>query len=140
MKTTLRHLLVLIALMSLIAQTGAQSVNISVTDIRRDEYIKGNVAGLRDPSRFKVVVYVRTDRWYIHPYADLGEGRSWARIGEDGIWSLPTVWRGSPASELCALVVRVDVNMPAIVENIEAIPHLGIKRQSLLGTADNNKL
>jgi hypothetical protein len=33
-------------------------------------HIEGRVEGLENPSRYKVLLYVHTDRWYVQPFAD----------------------------------------------------------------------
>jgi hypothetical protein len=115
-------------------------VAIQVDEIQADQQIKGTVTGVRPPERYKVVVYVHTDRWYIHPYAGQGEGMSWAAIGDDGTWTLKTVRRAFKADKMAALVVEKDASVPAKAESLGSIPKLAIHEKVLTGTTDEGKL
>lgn len=103
--------------------TTKQKVTIKIDEIEQDEYIKGKVANFDSPQKYKVLVYVHTDKWYIHPYAGQDEGSSWAAIKEDGNWSIPTIKRQFKANRVAALVVDpvVAENAPSDLENIEKI-------------------
>ena len=75
---TLRHSLVLLAVLCLAtaSEARAQEVQISIETIESDQFISGQVRGLEaaEIPRHRVVVYVHTDIWYIHPDAGQGEG------------------------------------------------------------------
>ena len=120
--------------------TMAQEVSVSIDGIVANDRIFGTVRGLQDHARFKIVVYVKTDRWYVHPYADAGEGKSWARISRDGGWTIGTVQREFPATAIAAIVVAADFREPSVSENVRNIPHVGIYSTTLLNTADYGKL
>jgi len=82
--------------------------NIDITNIDADNIISGTVTNL-PPSLMSaacVVVFVHTDIWYIHPYANQGEGKSFARLDANGSWSLPTVQREFAADKVAALVMK----------------------------------
>ncbi len=104
-------------------ETTKQKVTIKIDEIEQDEYIRGKVANFDSPPKYKVLVYVHTDKWYIHPYAGQDEGSSWAAIKEDGNWTIPTVKRKFKANRIAALVVDPSVaeNAPNDLENIEKI-------------------
>ena len=61
---------------------------ISIDKIVEDNFIQGRVYGLSasEFNQYKVVVYVHTDIWYIHPYATGGKGKSYAEILSNGTW------------------------------------------------------
>ena len=70
----------------------AEGVAISIDKIVQNDHIAGTVTGLTTKGRteHKVIVYVKTDRWYIHPYERGGAGKSWASIGPQGSWKIET--------------------------------------------------
>jgi hypothetical protein len=41
------------------------TVTIKIDEIEQDEYIRGKVANFDSPQKYKVLVYVHTDKWYI---------------------------------------------------------------------------
>lgn len=86
-----------------------KSSEMVVDSIVKNDYIKGHVKGLPTDAmkKFKVLVYVKTNRWYIHPYAwneNHGEGYSYAHLNENGEFKIRTVLR-VPASEMVAMLV-----------------------------------
>ncbi len=98
------------------------SATIEITDIQQDNLISGKVSGLKGPlSHYKVVVYVKTDRWYIHPFASGGPGRSYSDIEDDGTWEIQTVLRDHPASSVAAAVVAKDYPAPSKTGGMGAI-------------------
>ncbi len=98
------------------------SATIEITDIQQDNLISGKVSGLKGPlSHYKVVVYVKTDRWYVHPFASGGPGRSYAEIEDDGTWEIQTVLREFPASAVAAAVVAKDYPAPSRMGSMGAI-------------------
>ena len=64
----------------------AQEIAISIDSIVANSQITGRVNNLAptEYNNYKVVVYVHTDQWYIHPYAGQDEGKSWAPIQTNG--------------------------------------------------------
>jgi len=97
--------------------------SIKILEIESDEFIKGKIEGVKpeDYSKYKVVVYVKTDKWYIHPYERGGPGKSYANIKEDGTWTIGTIKREFPANHVAALLVRSDYNPPLKVESLADI-------------------
>jgi hypothetical protein len=92
-------------------------VKIKMTSFRSQSVIKGTVTGL-DPAQFekyKIVAYVLTDQWYIHPYAENAEGRGFSYLDEKGNWELQTVWRGYQSYKLAFLLVSKNIYVPPVV-------------------------
>jgi len=131
---------VFLALLSI--ASGQEGVAITIQRISQDDQIKGNVTGLTKSGResHKILVYVKTDKWYIHPYAQGGEGKSWAAIADDGSWKIETVRREFAASSIAALVVPKESRAPSKVTNVRAIPNKAIIVRELEGTPDYGKL
>jgi hypothetical protein len=104
-------------------QLQAQKAVVKIDSISQDKSIEGKVSNLSDPKNYRVLVYVKTNHWYIHPFAGLGEGRSWAAIKEDGTWRISTEKRQYPANSVAALVVDPETadQAPAETENLEEI-------------------
>lgn len=113
-----------------------QGVSVTIERIARNDQISGRVTGLTEVGRknHKVVVYVKTDQWYIHPHAQGGEGKSWATIAADGSWRIPTVKRDFSASSVAALVIPMQSGLPSTVQNVRDISHQAIVVRGLEGT------
>jgi hypothetical protein len=87
-----------------------KTTEIFVDEIVKDSYIKGHVEGLPQEAykKFKVVFYVKTNRWYVHPYLyDEGqeEGLSYSNLDSNGEFRVKTVRRAVPAKALAVVVV-----------------------------------
>lgn len=120
----------------------AQQLSITIDQIVENERISGYIRGLQ-PSEYpayKVIVYVHTDQWYIHPYAGQDEGLSWAPIRENGSWGIQTVKRQFKADKVAALLVRRNYPEPSKVESLERISYRAIVIKELRGTPDYGKL
>lgn len=117
-------------------------VSATVETISSGVQITGKVIGLTDAVRksHNIVVYVKTDKWYIHPYASGGDGKSWASIASDGSWQIRTVKREFPASSIAALVVPSNSAAPSTAETLGDIPSLAAVEKRLEGTPDFGKL
>lgn len=115
---------------------------ITIDQIIADKQISGYVGGLQptDYPDYKVIVYVHTDQWYVHPYAGQGEGLSWASIKKNGTWQIQTVQRKFKADKVAALLVKRDYPEPSKVKIIKKIPHSAILVKKLQGTPDYGKL
>jgi hypothetical protein len=109
----------------------AEELSIKILEIVSDESIKGIIDGLNpaEYEKYKVVVYVKTDKWYIHPYERGGPGRSYATIKENGKWAIATVKREFFADYVAALVVRSDYQAPSTVYNLWTIEFLAIYKE-----------
>ncbi len=132
--------LVMLALCVASTSSAAGAEKIEIESIKPDQEISGRVEGVGAVSSYKVVVYVKTDQWYIHPFSSGGVGRSYAEIAEDGSWSIPTVERGFPASQIAALVVKRDASPPSRTDAIAGIDAIARIVRELTGTDDYGKL
>jgi hypothetical protein len=95
---------------------------ITIDAIESGETISGTVTGLgADYGEYMVVVYVRTDQWYIHPYAGQGEGKSWAKIDAQGRWKIRTVKREFMSNSVAALVVNKNYSPPSQTTSLDGI-------------------
>jgi hypothetical protein len=101
--------------MQLDVRLASSRVQIKMVDFRSQAYIKGKVTGLdqKEYNRYKLVVYVLTDQWYIHPFAVNEVGRGFATIDPQGNWELQTVWRGYQAFKVAFLLVAKEVYVPS---------------------------
>ncbi|MBU1235520.1 MAG: hypothetical protein KJ634_00535 [Gammaproteobacteria bacterium] len=120
----------------------AGSFVITIDKIVAGKQITGHIQGLapQAASKYKVLVYVHTDRWYIHPYAGQGEERTWASVKEDGSWQVQTVQREFRADSVAALLVLRSVPEPNRVESLTNIPYQAAITKVLQGTPDYGKL
>lgn len=87
-----------------------KSAEVSIDSIVANDSIKGHVKGLPTEAldKFKVVFYVKTNYWYIHPYMyyeGQEEGYSYSNLNSNGEFKIKTVRRAVPAKELAAVVV-----------------------------------
>jgi hypothetical protein len=120
----------------------SQTVRVSIDRIDENSLISGHVTGLDKimAKGYRVVVYVHTDKWYIHPYAGQGEGKSWSSIADDGSWTLETVKRDFPADEMTALVVAQGYAFPARTDSIATVKNIALTQKRLRNTPDFGKL
>lgn len=121
---------------------GQAGVTVSIDQIVMNDHVSGKVSGLtnRGTSKFKVVAYVKTDKWYIHPYERGGDRKSFALINSDGSWQIETVRRDFAASEIAVLVVEYSSEVPSQVMNVRTIPNKALNVRELEGTDDYGKL
>lgn len=88
-----------------------KDVEVVIDSVVRDEYITGHVRGLPTDAhkQFKMVFYVKTNRWYVHPYAYTsdaeGDGYSFTYLNADGSFQIKSIRREVPAKQLAALLV-----------------------------------
>lgn len=94
------------------------TVSIVMTDFQSGRYIKGRLLGTDtgEYSRLKLLVYVLTNKWYIHPYASNTEGKGYAKIKSDGTWLIETVWRLNQAFKVAFLIVDKNYTPPSIID------------------------
>ena len=121
---------------------GQSGVTVSIDEIVMNDHVSGKVSGLTEngTSDSKVVVYVKTNKWYVHPFAQGGVGKSFAIIKSDGSWTIETVRRDFAASAIAALLVQKDSRLPSQVTNVRTIPNRGVVVKELEGTEDYGKL
>ena len=103
--------------MQLDMQLKSTVVKIQMTTFRSRAYIRGKVTGMpkENFAMYKLVAYVLTDQWYIHPWADNAPGRGFALIDTLGNWELQTVWREFQASQLAFILVPLKQYVPPTV-------------------------
>lgn len=87
-----------------------RSSELKIEEIVSDSHISGIIKGLPQDSLedFKVLFYVKTNRWYAHPYfqpENPQEGLAYAKINEDGTFRIKTIKRAVTASRLAVSVV-----------------------------------
>lgn len=87
-----------------------KSTEVVVDEIVKNDHIKGHINGLPADAfeKFKVVFYVKTNRWYVHPYTyyeGQEEGYSYSNLNERGEFWVKTVRRDVPSKELAVVVV-----------------------------------
>jgi len=103
--------------MTVDAQLKTTKIEIKMIDFKSQIYIRGKVVGLvkEDFNKYKIVAYVLTDQWYIHPYAEDVAGKGYASIDREGNWELQTVWRGFQSYKVAFLLVGIDAYVPPVV-------------------------
>jgi hypothetical protein len=117
----LAFMLAFVSILAITAPCHAQT-SITIDSIVENDSITGRVSGLPSaPLNFKVVVYVHTDVWYIHPYASGGPGKSFALIAADGTWTIDTVKRQFAANSVAALVVSINLPVPNKIASLGGI-------------------
>ena len=95
-----------------------------MTEFISRSYISGRVEGL-SPSEYenyKILVYVLTDKWYIHPWAENAEGRGYASIKDNGTWRISSVWRGYQAYRVAFLLTKKTTYAPPTVSAVSENP------------------
>ncbi len=112
-------------------QSSKKQPIIEILDIEPNQYITGKVEGLDQEqySQFKILVYVKTDKWYIHPYDRGGEGMTYASINSDGFWKIKTVKRTFEADFVVAALVRNDYHSPPTVHYLEDIESIAFCKE-----------
>lgn len=83
---------------------------VTVDEVVKNSHIKGHVKGLPTAAydKFKVVFYVKTNRWYVHPYThheNQEEGYSYSNINASGEFRVKTIRRDVPSSKMAVVVV-----------------------------------
>jgi hypothetical protein len=87
-----------------------KSTEVIVDAIVANQYIKGHISGLPTEAydKFKVVFYVKTNIWYVHPYTyyqGQEEGYSYSNLNANGEFQVKTIKRAVPSKELAAVLV-----------------------------------
>jgi hypothetical protein len=131
-----------LVLLGIAASVAAGEVEVTIDAIVSNELISGKVTGLPSGERetYRVVIYIRTDQWYIHPYASGGDGRSYASISASGDWKIKTVRREFPAEQIAALVVPSEQEVPVRTHSIAAIKSVARIVRDLKGTPEYGSL
>ena len=96
---------------ALAKETPAGKPSVRITKVsQREGRICGLVSGVADPQHYCVLVLIKTDVWYVHPY--LGNS---AEVASDGSWEVPHVVRGSEF-EIAALLVHEEDTKVDVLE------------------------
>jgi hypothetical protein len=87
-----------------------RTAEVHVDELVKNSHIKGHIKGLPTEAyaKFKVVFYVKTNRWYVHPYSyyeNQEEGYSYSNINENGEFRVKTLRRDVPSRKLAVVVV-----------------------------------
>lgn len=87
-----------------------RSTEVTVDEIVKNSHIKGHVTGLPTDAydKFKVVFYVKTNRWYVHPYTyyeGQEEGYSYSNLNASGEFHVRTLRRDVPSKQMAVVVV-----------------------------------
>ncbi len=98
--------------------------SVLMTEFRSRSYILGRIGGLslNEYRDYKILVYVLTDKWYIHPWAENAEGRGYASIRDDGTWRISTVWRGYQAYRVAFLLTKRTAYAPPTINVVSENP------------------
>jgi len=138
---SIRSMFTLLALTAAFS-SHAQTFTVAIDQIVANDSIVGHVNGLEpeDVANYKIIVYVHTDQWYIHPYAGQGEGKTWAAVRNDGTWRISTVRREFQANRVAALLVPRSLPEPNKTHSLATIPYSAIIDKDIVGTADYGKL
>jgi hypothetical protein len=91
-----------------------QKLGIKITHIsQRDGTISGVVHGVKkgDESKYRVLLLIKTDVWYVHPYLE-----SYATIKEGGKWEFEHIVRGSER-RVAAVLIPAETKIPALDHN-----------------------
>lgn len=87
-----------------------KTTTVTVEEVVKNSHIKGHINGLPVAAydKFKVVFYVKTDAWYVHPYTyneGQQEGYSYSNLKADGSFWVRTIQRDVPAQKLAVVLV-----------------------------------
>lgn len=90
-----------------------KTTTVTVDEIVKNDHIKGHITGLPTEAyeKFKVVFYVKTNRWYVHPYTwyeGQESGYSYSNLNANGEFWVRTVRRDVPSKQLAAVLVPKD--------------------------------
>lgn len=107
--------------------TAPDKISVQILEIVENSRIAGRVFGIPADrtEHYRVVIYVKTDKWYIHPYERGGKGLSFAIINRDGTWQIETVKRAFLADFVAALVVDREYAPPPFVQDLRQLKTLG---------------
>lgn len=87
-----------------------RTTEVHVDEIVKNSHIKGHIKGLPTEAydKFKVVFYVKTNRWYVHPYTyyeGQEEGYSYSNLKANGEFKVKTVRRDVPSKKMAVVLV-----------------------------------
>lgn len=102
---------------------GPKKAQIEIVEFVPNNYISGKVVGIpsSECGRYKVIVYVKTDSWYLHPYERGGDGLSYASVNKYGTWRINTIKRKYNADKIAFFLVDRDYVPPVTVKETSAV-------------------
>lgn len=89
----------------------------------RGSHISGSVKGI-EPSNltnYKIIVYVKTNIWYIHPFLE-----SFATINSEGNWEIDTVDRPPSPTRIAVFLVGRDYRAPSTINRASEIDAVAV--------------
>jgi hypothetical protein len=98
---------------------------IEIKEFIPNNYIRGGIIGLSLPDcdKYKVIVYVKTDKWYIHPYDRGGDGLSYAKVNKQCEWRINTIKRDFLADKVTFFLVEQDYIPPSTFTEMNTIKY-----------------
>jgi len=94
-------------------------LTVTMGSFTANKSMSGKVEGLHpgEEAKYKVFVYVLSDKWYLHPEVSDEAGMGFAVIAADGSWTIRTVKHSdSSPIKLALLVVPIDCEPKPTVE------------------------
>lgn len=90
---------------------------LTMSAFQSNNYIEGKVEGIpaEEYEKYQILVYVLTDKWYLHPWAKNKEGMGFSTIQGDGTWRISTVWRGHQAYRVAFLLTERTLEPPSVI-------------------------
>lgn len=98
---------------------------IEIKEFIPNNYIRGEIIGpsISDCDKYKVIVYVKTEKWYIHPYERGGDGLSYAKVNKQCEWRINTIKRDFLVEKVAFFLVDKDYVPPATFTEMSAIKY-----------------
>jgi hypothetical protein len=117
-----------------------KNADIKITQIVKNSHIQGKVTGLAETSLedFKVIFYVKTNRWYVHPYQynqNQPSGYSYSDLTAGGNFWIRSVFR-VPSKEMAAILVPSPHLIYAKKKNIKDLLKYACKHIIVPGNGD----
>lgn len=96
---------------------------ILITDFIKDDSISGIVKNIspNEYKNYKVIVYVKTNKLYIHPFEDGGERLTFSFIDSSGNWWVNSKNRFPEPLKICAFLVSSSFKAPKTAKSIKEI-------------------
>jgi hypothetical protein len=95
-----------------------RTTEVVVDQIIKNDVIRGHINGLSPAAynKFKVVFYVKTNRWYVHPYTftpGQEEGYSYSNLDANGNFKIKTIRREVASQKMAVVLVPQSYNIRA---------------------------
>jgi hypothetical protein len=93
-----------------------RTTEVVVDEIIKNDVIRGHIQGMSPASynKFKVVFYVKTDKWYVHPFTFTPrqeEGYSYSNLDANGNFKIRTVLREVASQKMAVVLVPKSYNI-----------------------------